>query len=129
MTTIDYQPTPAAQNLTRERAVAALQHLRAAAVVASVVGQIGSHEPGRLLLEAIADAVSVCSGLAGEPLRPEWSESLPNDGRHEFTLSGDCDGSDVRYYARTPRLVVEAGVWRPTTEDAFTNARFPEDGA
>ncbi|KQQ98008.1 hypothetical protein ASF74_14840 [Arthrobacter sp. Leaf145] len=38
---------------------------------------------------------------------PVFEETLTNDGTHELTISSDCDGSNVVYWKRTPRLVAE----------------------
>lgn len=38
---------------------------------------------------------------------PVFEETLTNDGTHELTISSDCDGSNVVYWKRTPRMVAE----------------------
>ena len=79
-------------------------------------------------LTPIAESATV--GLYGEMLRvalaalaavpadgeTEWAESLVNDGMHEFTVSGDCDGSNEKRWMRIPRRVIKAGPWLPIPE-------------
>ncbi|WP_024817072.1 hypothetical protein [Arthrobacter sp. 31Y] len=38
---------------------------------------------------------------------PVFEETLTNDGTHELTISSDCDGSNVVYWKRTPKMVAE----------------------
>jgi hypothetical protein len=38
---------------------------------------------------------------------PVFEETLTNDGTHELTISSDCDGSNVVYWKRTPRMIAE----------------------
>lgn len=74
---------------------------------------------------AIADAILAAgfrSAVVDGDEQIEWAETLVNDGEFEFTVSGDCDGSNEKYWKRTPRRVIEAGKWQqyfpvaPTTE-------------
>jgi hypothetical protein len=41
----------------------------------------------------------------------EFQDSLVNDGTYEYTISSDCDGSNVIHYRRTPKRVITAGPW------------------
>jgi len=40
---------------------------------------------------------------------PLWADTLTNDGTYEFTISSDCDGSNVQYWRRIPgKTYIEA---------------------
>lgn len=41
-------------------------------------------------------------------LRPKWAETLTNDGAFEYTISSDCDGSNVKHWRRIPGMTSEA---------------------
>jgi len=45
---------------------------------------------------------------------PAWAETLTNDGTYEFTISSDCDGSNVQHWRRVPGLTYEgqASTWQ-----------------
>jgi hypothetical protein len=59
----------------------------------------------------------------------QWGPSNPNDGKYEYVETSACDGSDVRYQRRLPKVVLEAGAWESTTAEAYATARRPaEDG-
>ena len=38
---------------------------------------------------------------------PAWAETLINDGTYEYTVSSDCDGSNVNHWRRIPGLTYE----------------------
>lgn len=46
-------------------------------------------------------------------LEPKWAETLTNDGTYEYTISSDCDGSNVQHWRRTPgtACIEEASPW------------------
>lgn len=46
-------------------------------------------------------------------LEPIWAETLTNDGEYEYTTSSDCDGSNVTYWRRKPKMAVveDAQAW------------------
>jgi hypothetical protein len=58
----------------------------------------------------IIEAIKSAGWVKPEPV---FEETLTNDGTHELTISSDCDGSNVIYWKRTPRMVadVPAGPW------------------
>ena len=40
---------------------------------------------------------------------PLWADALTNDGAYEYTISSDCDGSNVQHWRRIPgKTYVEA---------------------
>jgi len=57
----------------------------------------------------------------------EWGPSNPNDGDYEYVQVGDCDGSNVSYRRRTPKVVITAGAWETTTEAAYNAASVPPE--
>lgn len=59
-------------------------------------------------------------------LRKVFEPSLLNDGNHEFTLSADCDGSNVRYYRRVPYMVAEPSEWIEVTQADYRYAELQE---
>jgi hypothetical protein len=53
-----------------------------------------------------AEAILAAGYRKAEPL---WVDSLTNDGRYEYTVSSDCDGSNVQYWKRVPgKTYIEA---------------------
>lgn len=61
----------------------------------------------------LADAI-LAAGY--RKLEPVWAEGLINDGEYEYTISSDCDGSNVKHWKRRPEMVstLEASSWEPT---------------
>lgn len=57
----------------------------------------------------------------------EFGDTVPNDGEYEYTVTSDCDGSNVRYLRRKPKSVGEHHPWEPATEQAWAAARYPSD--
>lgn len=53
---------------------------------------------------------------------PAWAETLVNDGTFEYTVSSDCDGSNVKHWRRIPGLAYEG---QPSPWATYT----PEDAA
>jgi len=51
-----------------------------------------------------ADAVLAAGYVKAEPA---WAETLINDGTYEYTVSSDCDGSNVNHWRRIPGLAYE----------------------
>jgi hypothetical protein len=58
---------------------------------------------------------------------PRWADVLTNDGKYEYTVSSDCDGSNLQKWRRMPgKLYIEdASPWEvyepakaATTEEA-----------
>lgn len=54
--------------------------------------------------------------------QPQWADTLVNDGEYEYTSSGDCDGSNVKYWRRRPRFVIEYTAWEPSSSEAHDAA-------
>lgn len=77
------------------------------------------------LLAALASAGS-SSALeavkADTPAPLAFVNSVPNDGRYEYTSSSDCDGSDQYYRARVPAKHAEAGPWFPISAEDYVAA-------
>ena len=48
---------------------------------------------------AMADAILAAGYRKTEPA---WADTLTNDGTYEYTVSSDCDGSNVQYWRRIP---------------------------
>lgn len=59
---------------------------------------------------------------ADTPAPPAFVNSVPNDGRYEYTSSSDCDGSDPYYRARVPAKHAEAGPWFPISAEDYAAA-------
>jgi hypothetical protein len=57
----------------------------------------------------------------------EWGPSNPNDGDYEYVQVSDCDGSNVSYRRRTPKVVITAGAWEATSEAAYNAASLPPE--
>lgn len=77
---------------------------------------------------AVRDAETRRQTLEGA--RVEFVDGLPHDGTFEYTVSGDCDGSNVTHWRRLPRIVFEAGVWERTDRERYEAARaLAEKGA
>lgn len=64
-----------------------------------------------------ADAILAAGYVKAEPA---WAETLVNDGTYEYTVSSDCDGSNVTHWRRTPETAYkgEASPWAAYTPEA-----------
>ena len=66
--------------------------------------------------EEVADAILAAGYVKAEPA---WAETLINDGTYEYTVSSDCDGSNVNHWRRIPGLTYEgqASPWTVYTPE------------
>jgi hypothetical protein len=64
----------------------------------------------------IAEAILAAGYVKAEPA---WAETLTNDGTYEYTISSDCDGSNVQHWRRVPGLIYEgqASPWLTYTPE------------
>jgi hypothetical protein len=69
------------------------------------------------LAHELAKAPSLAGYVKAEP---SWAETLINDGTYEYTVSSDCDGSNVQRWRRTPGLTYEgaASPWQTYEPEA-----------
>ena len=54
----------------------------------------------------IVDAILAAGYVKADPV---WEPSLLNDGVHEFTTTGSCDGLESWHWKRKPRLSYDSG--------------------
>jgi hypothetical protein len=75
----------------------------------------GTREYWLALAEAMADANY-------RKLEPVWAETLENDGRFEYTLSGSCDGTESWHWYRRPSLqaIEPASPWELSAHNIAT---------
>ena len=66
---------------------------------------------------AIANGLIAAGYVKAEP---SWAETLVNDGTYEYTISSDCDGSNVQHWRRTPGLAYQgaAAPWQTYEAEA-----------
>lgn len=79
--------------------------------LAEIIQDVGEYIPGSHADDYVspnkaADAILAAGYRKTEPL---WADTLTNDGKYEYTVSSDCDGSNVQYWRRVPgKTYIEA---------------------
>jgi hypothetical protein len=69
------------------------------------------------LAHELAKAPTLAGYVKAEPA---WAETLINDRTYEYTVSSDCDGSNVKHWRRVPGLTYEgqASPWAIYTPES-----------
>lgn len=70
--------------------------------LAAVIERAYNLNEGMATFELLAHAILAAGYRKTEP---KWADTLTNDGTHEYTISSDCDGSNVQHWRRVPGRV------------------------
>jgi len=72
--------------------------------LAEVIEQAYNLNEGMVTFDLLAHAILAAGYRKAEP---SWADTLTNDGAYEYTISSDCDGSNVNHWRRVPGLTYE----------------------